>query len=253
MKLATASSVTANLPSGLRTNPAVFVVSSDPSVCNSLQRLIPYTGSTVEIFATAHGFLNRRRSGAPSCLILDLNLPDIHGLDLQKRVANDSAIMPIIFMTTRADISSAVQAMKAGAVEFFTAPLIDNALLSAINEALSRSRAGLAAQAEIQVLRYRYGTLSVREREIMDLVVRGPSNKLIAFNLGITEFTVKTHRGRVMRKMKANSLPGLVNMAARLSRHDRPDAPSTYNRSPIIDWQRRDCEGAIVEGALQLA
>lgn len=235
MTPAAASSVAANVACIFGAPPTVFVVNADQSVRERLQTLIPYAGCAVETFATATAFLNSRRPDSPSCLILDLDLPDIHGLDLQKRVAEDSKVMSVVFTTSRSDVYSAVQAMKAAAVEFLTAPLIDGDLLSAISEALSRSRAGLAAQAEIQVLRHRYGNLTRREREVMDLVVQGASNKRVAAKLGISDVTVKVHRGRAMQKMQAKSLPGLVIMAARLSRDDRTGAPSTSSRTPAKD------------------
>lgn len=233
MNPAAAPSVAANGARIFGAPPAVFVVNGDPSARECLQTLIPCAGCIVEAFATATAFLNRRRPDGPSCLILDLDLPDIHGLDLQKSVAEDVTIMPVIFVTPRADVYSVVQAMKAGAVEFLTAPLIDRDVLSAISEALSRSRAGLAAQAKIQVLRHRYGNLTMRERQVMDLIVQGLTNKNVAAKLGISCITVKAHRGRATHEMHAKSLPALVNMAARLSRDDRPGAPSTYSRGYI--------------------
>jgi FixJ family two-component response regulator len=194
----------------------VFIVNDDISVRQSLEIHIPRAGWTVETFATAKEFLARERAGTPSCLILDLALPDINGLELQKCVAGDCAIMPVIFITTHADVPSAVQAMKAGAVEFLTKPFCVDTLLSAVAEALARSRAALAEQAQIRLLRCRYASLTKRERELMGLVVQGLLNKQSGGKLGISEITVKAHRGNVMRKMRAHSLPELVNIAARL-------------------------------------
>jgi FixJ family two-component response regulator len=199
-----------------QSTPIVFVVDDDISVRESLELLIRSEGWQPEMFQSAQEFLARPRVPVPNCLVLDVNLPDLNGLDLQTRVAVDRADMPIIFITGYGDIPMTVQAMKAGAVEFLTKPFGDDLLLTAIQSALDRSRAALGQEAEIQALRDRHATLSRREREVMALVVSGLLNKQVGFELGISEITVKAHRGQVMRKMKARSLPDLVNMAARL-------------------------------------
>jgi FixJ family two-component response regulator len=196
--------------------PIVFVVDDDVSVRESLELLIRHAGWQPETFESAQDFLSRPRIHVPSCLVLDVTLPGLNGLDLQKRVAVDRTDMPIIFITGFGDVPITVQAMKAGAVEFLTKPFDDAALLSAIRLALERSRDALDHEAEIQGLRGCYASLSRREREVMALVVSGRLNKQIGFELGISEITVKAHRGRVMRKMEADSLADLVKMAASL-------------------------------------
>ena len=196
--------------------PVVFIVDDDVSVRESLELLISSIGWKPEAFASAQEFLRHPRAVAPSCLILDVNLPDLNGLDLQRRVAADRIDMPIIFITGYGDVPMTVQAMKAGAVEFLTKPFGDEALLSAIRGALARSQAVLDHEAEIQTLRGRYASLSRREREVMALVVSGLLNKQVGGELGISEITVKAHRGRVMEKMEAGSLAELVTMNARL-------------------------------------
>ena len=197
-------------------SPIVFVVDDDASVRESLDFLIRTAGWQVETYASAEAFLGRPRALGPSCLVLDVSLPDLNGLDLQKRIGTDRSDMPIIFITGYGDVPMTVRAMKAGAVEFLTKPFRDDVLLSAIASALERSRAALEQQAEIQVLRSRYAILSPREREVMALVVSGLLNKQIAGELRISEITVKAHRGKVMRKMGAGSLADLVKMAERL-------------------------------------
>jgi FixJ family two-component response regulator len=196
--------------------PIVFVVDDDVSVRESLELMIRSAGWKPEIFASATEFLSHPRAHAPSCLVLDVNLPDLNGLDLQMRVAVDRIDMPIIFITGYGDVPMTVRAMKAGAVEFLTKPFSDDALLGAIRHAIERSRAVLGHEAEIRMLADRYETLSRREREVMALVVTGLLNKQVAFDLGISEITVKAHRGRVMHKMQAGSLVDLASMAAKL-------------------------------------
>ena len=194
----------------------VFVVDDDISVRESLELLIGSEGWRSETFASAHEFLARLRPVIPSCLVLDVSLPGLNGLELQKRIAVERAEMPIIFITGHGDVPMTVQAMKAGAVEFLTKPFGDEALLGAIRNALERSRVALDREAEIRMLRDAYTLLTPRERQVMVLVVSGLLNKQVGGELGISEITVKAHRGQVMRKMKANSLPDLVTMSARL-------------------------------------
>ena len=196
--------------------PIVFVVDDDVSVRESLELMIGSAGWKTETFASAAAFLSRPRALAPSCLVLDVNLPDLNGLDLQMRVAGDRIDMPIIFITGYGDVPMTVRAMKAGAVEFLTKPFSDDALLGAIRHAIERSRTVLSHEAEIRMLADRYETLSRREREVMALVVTGLLNKQVAFDLGISEITVKAHRGKVMHKMEAGSLVDLASMATKL-------------------------------------
>jgi FixJ family two-component response regulator len=202
--------------------PIVFVVDDDISVRESLELLIRNEGWQPETFASAQDFLDRPRIFAPSCLVLDVSLPGLNGLELQKRVAVERSDMPIIFITGHGDVAMTVQAMKAGAVEFLTKPFGDTALLSAIRQSLKRSSAALADEAEMQVLRACYASLTQREQEVMALVVCGLLNKQVGGELGISEITVKAHRGQVMRKMKADSLVNLVKIAERL--HLTPSA-----------------------------
>jgi len=199
--------------------PVVFVVDDDISVREALELLIAHAGWRPQLLASAQEFLALPRAQCPSCLLLDVGLPDLNGLELQKRVCDERPEMPIIFITGRGDIPTTVRAMKAGAVEFLTKPLAPEVLLGAIERALARSRVSLDEQMRLQVMRDRHQSLSLREREVMALVVRGQLNKQVGAELGISEITVKAHRGRVMRKMRASSLPDLVDMAFLLGLH----------------------------------
>src|SRR5262249_49630678 len=198
-----------------QSTPIVFVVDDDVSVRESLEALIKSEGLQAETFASAQAFLARPRVLAPSCLVLDVSLPDLNGLDLQKRLS-DRSDMPIIFITGYGDVPMTVQAMKAGAVEFLMKPFGDEALLNAIRQAIEHSRSALGQEEEERALRDRSAWLSRREQEVMALVVTGRLNKQVGFELGISEITVKAHRGRVMRKMGADSFADLVNIAAKL-------------------------------------
>jgi FixJ family two-component response regulator len=195
--------------------PVVFVVDDDISVRESLELLIKSAGWQPETFESARDFLSRPRTTVPSCLVLDVTLPGLNGLELQQQLA-ERTDMPIIFITGYGDVPMSVRAMKAGAVEFLTKPFNDDVLLDAIRHALERSRATLLHESEMQLLRSRYTSLTPREREVMALVVSGLLNKQVGSELGISEITVKAHRGQMMRKMRADSLPELVTMAARL-------------------------------------
>jgi FixJ family two-component response regulator len=205
--------------------PIVFVVDDDVWIRESLQTLLQDEGWQPETFASAQEFLDRPRPLTPNCLVLDVSLPGLDGLELQKRIAGQRTDMPIIFITGHGDIPMSVGAVKAGAIEFLTKPFSDEVLLTAIRQALERSRLALTEQATMQELRDRYASLTPREQDVMRLVVSGLLNKQVADELGITESTVKAHRGQVMQKMKANSLADLVKMTARL------DQPVATNQS----------------------
>lgn len=194
----------------------VFVVDDDVSVRESLELLILSAGWQPETFVSAQDFLGRPRAVVPSCLVLDVSLPGLNGLELQERIAGERSDMPIIFITGHGDVPMTVKAMKAGAVEFLTKPFSEDVLLNAIRLALKRSESALVRDKELYALREAYTSLTPREREVMKLVVSGLLNKQVGGELGISEITVKAHRGSVMRKMKADSLPDLVHMAARL-------------------------------------
>ena len=197
--------------------PTVFVVDDDLSVRESLKSLIDSVGLRPETFASAEEFLSRAKADAtPSCLVLDLVLPALNGLDLQKRVGVDRVAMPIIFISGHGDVPITVQAMKAGAIEFLTKPISGDVLLHAIQHAIERSSAALNQEEELRELRNCYASLTLREREVMALVVTGLLNKQVGSELGISEITVKAHRGQVMGKMKADSLADLVRIAGRL-------------------------------------
>jgi FixJ family two-component response regulator len=200
----------------LSSDPVVFIVDDDVSVRESLELLVRNENWKPETYASAQEFLDHPRTPVPCCLVLDLSLPGLNGLELQKRLAVERADVPIIFITGYGDIPKTVQAMKAGAVEFLTKPLNNDALVSAIGKALERSRLALSQGAEMQELSARHASLTPREKQVMALVVSGLLNKQVGGELGISEITVKAHRGQVMQKMKANSLADLVRMSAKL-------------------------------------
>jgi len=211
--------------------PVVFIVDDDVSVRESLELLIRNENWRPETFVSAQEFLKHPRTPVPSCLVLDLALPGLNGLDLQKQLAVEHIDMPIIFITGYGDVPKSVQAMKAGALEFLTKPLDNDALISAIGKALERSRLALAQDAEMQELRARYASLTAREQQVMALVVSGLLNKQAGGELGISEITVKAHRRQVMQKMKADSLASLVKLAGKLgvprqNPHPIPRQPS---------------------------
>jgi FixJ family two-component response regulator len=212
MHLNELSAIQAN---GSFATPVVFVVDDDISVRDSLELLIENAGWRAAVYASAREFLSHPRVLGPACLILDVTLPEISGLDLQRLLA-DRPDVPIIFITAYGNVSTTVRAMKAGAVEFLTKPFREEVLLEAVREAIQHSRSVIQSEAEKQTLRARHASLSCREREVLDLVITGLLNKQIGGRLGISEITVKAHRGRMMRKMRAHSIGDLINMANRI-------------------------------------
>jgi len=219
-------------PSGSLATPIVFIVDNDVAMRDSLELMIQCQGWMAETFASAEEFLNRPRALVPNCLVLDVSIPGFDGIELQKRIAVERTGTPIICMTNQGDVPTIVQAMKAGALEFLTKPFDDDELLNGIREALERSRVALAYEAEMQMLRDCYASLTAREREVLALVAAGLLNKQVGGKLGISEITVKAHRGQVMLKMNANSFADLVRMAARLGLTD--PFPTAKTASPAV-------------------
>jgi FixJ family two-component response regulator len=211
--------------------PIVFVIDDDVAVRESLESLIRCEGWKPETFASAQEFLNRPRTHVPSCLVLDVSAPSFYGLELQKRIAVERTDLPIICITSQGDVPTIVQAMKAGALGLLTKPFDDHELLNGIREALERSRVALAHEVETQVLRDCYASLTQREQQVMKLVVDGLLNKQVGGELGISEITVKAHRGKVMQKMMADSLPDLVKMAGRLGLASSKAQPGLHDLS----------------------
>ncbi len=216
--------------------PIVFVVDDDISVRESLESLLLCEGWQPETFATAQEFLIQPRPVVPSCLVLDVSLPDLDGLDLQRRLGSEGSDMPIMFITGRGDVATSVQAMKAGAVEFLMKPLEPNILLDAIRESLDRSRMAIARESEMCALRARYASLTRRERQVFALVVSGLLNKQAAGELGISEITVKAHRRQVMQKMQAKSFADLVRIATRLGPHRALNSTSSAG---VALWRKQ--------------
>src|ERR1700681_2870182 len=197
-------------------DPIVFVVDDDASVRDAVKKLIASVGLRVETFESSREFLSRKRPEAPGCLVLDVRLPDLGGLEFQRALAEANIYIPIIFITGHADVPMTVRAMKAGAVEFLTKPFRGQELLGAIQEAIAKDRVAWSERAQMKELRASYDSLTVREKEVLRLVVSGLLNKQIGAELGTSELTVKTHRGHVMEKMGAQSLADLVRMFERL-------------------------------------